>query len=245
MAGEYPLRLYEGMPSVAWLQADSDRSVICPMHEIARQASAAGVAVYSFMFTMGDPTNQCPGQNTYMSSNGFTPPGGAARAEARILNASASSGGGGGSGGGVDADACSIKNTYSYHAAELPYVFGTRAGPPDWDAGNATVRCTMTKDQELLSDAVMHYWISFVRKGEPQPKWHGSENASAASFSIEPIAGSANSTTCSGFAPAGHLRWPRFEATGEHASAEMQLDIRSRVLYNTERRECKFWGAAL
>ena len=72
VAGEYPLRLYEGMPSVAWLQADSDRSVICPMHEIARQASAAGVAVYSFMFTMGDPTNQCPGQNTYMSSNGFT-----------------------------------------------------------------------------------------------------------------------------------------------------------------------------
>ena len=60
---------------------------------------------------------------------------------------------------------------HAFHAAELPYVFGTAdRTPPRWP------KLPSTSDEAALSEAIMSYWISFMRTGEPsatnQPKWN-------------------------------------------------------------------------
>jgi para-nitrobenzyl esterase len=59
---------------------------------------------------------------------------------------------------------------HSFHASELPYVFGTFDGtPPLWPKVPATAQETK------LSDAILGYWSSFARTGRPQaadePDW--------------------------------------------------------------------------
>jgi carboxylesterase type B len=224
VASSYLLGKYEEHPSGAWIQADSDRAVLCPSQQIASHATRAGVDVFSFVYTMGDPTLKCPGQNVYMAENGFTPPDAAAQAQRQIQ---------------ADKEGenkCSIKNTYSYHAAEMPYVFGTRIGPPDiGDSGEATIECKLRAEQEALSDAIMHYWATFARDGTPRA-------ASQSGASTNALYGDVNTTMCSGFAPAGQLEWPKWTASGLSQGAEMQLDVRSRILYHVQRAECAFWG---
>ena len=54
---------------------------------------------------------------------------------------------------------------HAFHASELPFVFGTFAGtPPLWPKVPATA------DQLRLSDAVIGYWASFARSGQPRAK---------------------------------------------------------------------------
>lgn len=67
---------------------------------------------------------------------------------------------------------------HGFHAAELPYVFGTaRRTPPFWP------KVPGTAAEAALSDAMIGYWTSFVRSGEPsaakQPQWqaYGSTRA--------------------------------------------------------------------
>jgi para-nitrobenzyl esterase len=53
----------------------------------------------------------------------------------------------------------------AFHASELPYVFG-QVGPsatlgPNWP------RPPLTESEARLSDAMMRYWVSFVRAGAP------------------------------------------------------------------------------
>jgi para-nitrobenzyl esterase len=59
---------------------------------------------------------------------------------------------------------------HGFHAAELPYVFGTAdRTPPRWP------KVPTTAAEAALSDALINYWTSFARSGEPraekQPKW--------------------------------------------------------------------------
>jgi para-nitrobenzyl esterase len=59
---------------------------------------------------------------------------------------------------------------HAFHAAELPYVFGTaRRTPPLWPKIPATTR------ENKLSDAMLDYWTSFMRSAQPratgQPDW--------------------------------------------------------------------------
>src|SRR5690606_22835926 len=59
---------------------------------------------------------------------------------------------------------------HAFHAAELPYVFGTFAGlAPNWPA------IPDTPGEQALSEAMMDYWLGFVRDGAPaaegQPAW--------------------------------------------------------------------------
>ena len=67
---------------------------------------------------------------------------------------------------------------HGFHASELPYVFGTLdrlsanwPKPPD------------TAEESALSDAIVGYWTSFARTGDPraagQPDWrpYGSDGA--------------------------------------------------------------------
>jgi len=59
---------------------------------------------------------------------------------------------------------------HAFHAAELPYVFGTAGQtPPFWP------KVPDTLAERRLSDAMMSYWVSFARTGEPvangQPAW--------------------------------------------------------------------------
>lgn len=59
---------------------------------------------------------------------------------------------------------------HAFHAAELPYVFGTlRRTPPLWPKIPGKPKDTK------LSNAMLDYWASFIRSGEPsaagQPKW--------------------------------------------------------------------------
>ncbi|MGA2850668.1 MAG: carboxylesterase family protein [Terracidiphilus sp.] len=59
---------------------------------------------------------------------------------------------------------------HSFHASELPYVFGTfNKTPPLWPKIRATPQETK------LSDAMIGYWTSFARTGKPvaanQPDW--------------------------------------------------------------------------
>lgn len=59
---------------------------------------------------------------------------------------------------------------HAFHAAELPYVFGTaRRTPPLWP------KIPGTTTEGALSNAMLDYWTSFARSGEPsaanQPQW--------------------------------------------------------------------------
>jgi para-nitrobenzyl esterase len=67
---------------------------------------------------------------------------------------------------------------HAFHAAELPYVFGTaRRTPPFWPKVPATAA------EAALSDAMVGYWTGFARSGAPsaakQPQWqsYGSTRA--------------------------------------------------------------------
>lgn len=67
---------------------------------------------------------------------------------------------------------------HAFHAAELPYVFGTaKHTPPLWPKVPSTA--TETK----LSEAMMDYWASFMRSAQPtatdQPDWsaYGTDRA--------------------------------------------------------------------
>ena len=61
---------------------------------------------------------------------------------------------------------------HSFHASELPYVFGTldpSLSPPHWP------KIPATREEKTMSAAMMDYWASFVRSGRPQatnqPDW--------------------------------------------------------------------------
>lgn len=52
---------------------------------------------------------------------------------------------------------------HAFHAAEIPYVFGTTAStPPRWPA------VPQTPGELRLSDAMLNYWASFARDGVPR-----------------------------------------------------------------------------
>jgi para-nitrobenzyl esterase len=54
---------------------------------------------------------------------------------------------------------------HAFHAAELPYLFGTFNGtPPRWPAVPDTPR------ERTLSDAMIDYWTSFARSGRPSAR---------------------------------------------------------------------------
>jgi para-nitrobenzyl esterase len=59
---------------------------------------------------------------------------------------------------------------HGFHASELPYVFGTAdRTPPYWP------KVPATKGEAAISDALIDYWTSFARTGQPsaanQPQW--------------------------------------------------------------------------
>ncbi len=58
---------------------------------------------------------------------------------------------------------------HGFHASELPFVFGNFEPTPLWP------KIPATPEQRQLSDAMIGYWTSFVRTGEPeaanQPDW--------------------------------------------------------------------------
>ena len=61
-------------------------------------------------------------------------------------------------------------NLHAFHAAELPYVFGTLdRTPPRWP------RIPQTERETRLSDAMVSYWAAFVRDAQPRanaaPVW--------------------------------------------------------------------------
>jgi para-nitrobenzyl esterase len=52
---------------------------------------------------------------------------------------------------------------HGFHASELPYLFGTAdRTPPSWP------KIPPTKAEHALSDAMVDYWTSFARTGEPR-----------------------------------------------------------------------------
>jgi len=61
-------------------------------------------------------------------------------------------------------------NLRGFHAAEIPYAFGTMARAPE-----AWPRAPDTPAERALSDAMLGYWTSFARSGTPsaegQPAW--------------------------------------------------------------------------
>jgi para-nitrobenzyl esterase len=66
--------------------------------------------------------------------------------------------------------AADLAGLHGFHAAELPYVFGTPDRTPlAWPKVPATAR------EAALSEAMIDYWTSFARTGEPraknQPQW--------------------------------------------------------------------------
>jgi para-nitrobenzyl esterase len=59
---------------------------------------------------------------------------------------------------------------HGFHASELPYVFGTlNRTPPRWP------KIPDTPEEKAFSDAMMKYWSSFARNGQPhasgEPDW--------------------------------------------------------------------------
>ncbi|WP_129643099.1 carboxylesterase/lipase family protein [Peristeroidobacter agariperforans] len=56
---------------------------------------------------------------------------------------------------------------HAFHAAELPYVFGTASRtPPLWP------KVPSTPTETKLSDAMLDYWASFIRTTEPNAESH-------------------------------------------------------------------------
>ncbi|WP_343517933.1 carboxylesterase family protein [Sphingomonas sp.] len=78
---------------------------------------------------------------------------------------------------------------HAFHAAEIPYVFGTAANvPPYWP------RIPDGVDDRRLSVAMLQYWTSFARSGTPsaegQPSWKPyGRDASHMTFAKEPRPG--------------------------------------------------------
>jgi para-nitrobenzyl esterase len=65
-------------------------------------------------------------------------------------------------------EAAESRGLHAFHAAELPYVFGTREHtPPRWPAVPAS--------DDAFASVMADYWASFARGGEPsakgQPEW--------------------------------------------------------------------------
>jgi para-nitrobenzyl esterase len=67
---------------------------------------------------------------------------------------------------------------HAFHAAEIPYAWGTRGGtPPLWP------KLPDTAEDKALGDAMLSYWASFARDGAPtaagQPDWrpYGADRA--------------------------------------------------------------------
>jgi para-nitrobenzyl esterase len=55
---------------------------------------------------------------------------------------------------------------HAFHAAELPYVFGTAGNtPPYWP------RIPDTLAERRLSDAMLSHWTQFVKTGDPGADW--------------------------------------------------------------------------
>ena len=59
---------------------------------------------------------------------------------------------------------------HAFHASELPFVFGTlQQTPPHWP------KIPATPEEAALSEAMLDYWSSFARSGQPlaakQPDW--------------------------------------------------------------------------
>ncbi|MGE0047181.1 MAG: carboxylesterase/lipase family protein [Hyphomonadaceae bacterium] len=66
--------------------------------------------------------------------------------------------------------AASTAGLHGFHAAELPFIFGTwRATPPRWPA------IPDTQEEAAFSSAMTNYWAAFARGGEPNveglPHW--------------------------------------------------------------------------
>ena len=66
--------------------------------------------------------------------------------------------------------AADAQNLHAFHAAEIPYMFGTtRLAAPAWP------QVPDTPEERALSDAMLGYWVSFARSGTPtaegQPAW--------------------------------------------------------------------------
>lgn len=58
--------------------------------------------------------------------------------------------------------AAAAADLHAFHAAEIPYVFGTRERlPPRWPAIPATA------EETRLADAMAQYWVTFARDGRP------------------------------------------------------------------------------
>ncbi|PXA92441.1 carboxylesterase [Nostoc sp. 3335mG] len=78
---------------------------------------------------------------------------------------------------------------HGFHAAEVPYVFGTAGRTPTW-----WPKIPDTLMERRLSDAMMGYWAGFVRSGVPaadgQPAWKPwSDGASYMAFAGTPRPG--------------------------------------------------------
>jgi para-nitrobenzyl esterase len=81
------------------------------------------------------------------------------------------------------------KGLHAFHAAELPYMFGTLDRTPlNWP------KIPATDTEQKLADAMVDYWASFARSGVPtaqgQPAWpaYGNERAYMA-FEASPVPG--------------------------------------------------------
>ncbi len=58
----------------------------------------------------------------------------------------------------------------AFHGAEIPYTFGTLTSPPDFGKP-----LPYTQEDFVLSDLMHHYWVNFVKNGDPNgeglPEW--------------------------------------------------------------------------
>lgn len=144
---QYPLKDYPSASS-AFLQADADAYVICPSRQLVRLAARANrkVWVSEFAHFMPNPTQ----------------PEGCASDWCR----------GSGCDNGVELDVVPPVHSagtqlWATHGADVMYVWGTQHGGDNIGPPHNHSDCTMTADEKSLSDAMMAYWSSLARHGDP------------------------------------------------------------------------------
>eukprot|EP00937_MAST-01D_sp_MAST-1D-sp2_P007483 g7483.t1 len=147
---QYPLSRYNGSVASAFLQADGDRTVLCPTREIAAALGRAGgagggVPAYHFVFAHWS----LRGCDVALTPNG--------------TNATTAASG----------DHYYDGMGWASHGADVPFTFGTTTGP-DYYGNRSTCPWTVPAEK-ALSDAMQRYWASFAATGAPAaaaaPAW--------------------------------------------------------------------------
>eukprot|EP00756_Hemistasia_phaeocysticola_P051305 Hpha_TRINITY_DN26478_c0_g1::TRINITY_DN26478_c0_g1_i1::g.34086::m.34086 len=146
----YPLSSHP-TASAAFVQADGESYVSCPLRRMAR-AVAGSRRVWVEEFAHFQPSSKPP-QGCEGDCEGW------------------------GCDNGVELDVVpgtpdNTTRLWATHGSSYRFAFGTEIGPDGLGPPNNVTYCTFSPEERILSEQLMAYWASFVRTGDPNSAKH-------------------------------------------------------------------------